>query len=143
NTDGYIAKSILFTDDNFRLYSEGLLALQHPENGLWGFVDSTMKIRIAPKYNDVGPFSEGKAAFKNVNGLWGYIDTEGETVVAARFSLPPSRFSSQRARVQNTEGQFGYIDRAGNIVIQPQYASATNFYKGYALVRVNGQAPIR
>src|SRR5690606_28512278 len=77
NTDGYIAKSILFTDDNFRLYSDGRLALQHPESGLWGFVDSTMRLVIPAKFNDVAPFSEEKAAVRNANGLWGFIDKEG------------------------------------------------------------------
>lgn len=143
NTDGYVAKSILFTDDNFRLYSEGLLALQHPENGLWGFVDSTMHLVIPARYTDVGPFMEGKAAFKNVNGLWGFINTKGETVIAPRFKIAPSGFFAQRARIQSENGQFGYIDRAGNTVIDPQYASATNFYKGYALVRVGDGTPIR
>ena len=142
NTDGYKAKSLLFTDDNFRLYSEGLLALQHPENGLWGFVDSAMRLQIEPQFADVGPFMEGKATFKSINGLWGYIDTQGNVMIEPRFSMQPSGFSSQRARIQGEQGLFGYIDRAGNWIIEPQYASATNFYKGFALVRTNADAPI-
>jgi hypothetical protein len=44
-----------------------------------GLIDSNGKQLIAPKYQDIRPFSEARAAFE-MNGLWGFIDKDGREV---------------------------------------------------------------
>src|SRR5271170_5871761 len=42
----------------------------------WGYVDSTGKVVITPRFDATSSFSERLAAVQ-VNGKWGYIDTSG------------------------------------------------------------------
>lgn len=68
-------------NDAARYYSEGYAAVQ--KDGKWGFVDEAGQCVIPCQYDEVGDFSEGLAAVKDVdhNGKgeqWAYIDTKGE-----------------------------------------------------------------
>ena len=47
------------------------------ENGLNGFIDSTGKVVIMPKFKTIKPFAEGLAAAREPEGDYGFIDSTG------------------------------------------------------------------
>ena len=55
----------------------------------WGFASPQKNIVIAPKYDEVGWFSEGYAAAK-VGSKWGYINKAGKLVIPAKFTVAKS-----------------------------------------------------
>ncbi len=57
----------------------------------WGFVDSTQKRVIKPKYEDAVPFMFGRAAFKR-DGKWGLINLQDEVVLAPKFDSVQGAF---------------------------------------------------
>ncbi|QCX38423.1 WG repeat-containing protein [Aureibaculum algae] len=50
----------------------------------WGFCDSTKKIIIEPKFQDVIPFNKGYAAVKE-NNKWGFIDLDGKETIKPKY----------------------------------------------------------
>lgn len=68
-------------------YSEGLAAVQVPDNGKkWGFIDVTGKMVIPAKFsNEPYPFREGKASVEKRDGTVVMIDKTG-TVISPEFS---------------------------------------------------------
>src|SRR5438309_11671360 len=51
------------------------------QNGRLGYVNSRGQVKIAPQFDQAGPFSDGLAPV-SVGGRAGYIDTEGKIAVA-------------------------------------------------------------
>ncbi len=72
------------------LISTHLSAQQDPilvpykKGALWGYADTTGKILIAPEYNKVEFFSEGKAIVTK-NEKLGFINTKGEVIIPVEF----------------------------------------------------------
>ena len=79
-------------DDIDVVTSDGLIAFK--SNGKWGFVDTTGKVVIEPKYEEAKSFSNGMAAVCK-NNKWGFIDTSGELVVDYQF-IDVDYFNSER-----------------------------------------------
>jgi hypothetical protein len=105
--------------------------------GRYGFMDKMGRLVIDPRYELVGPFSEGLAAAR-LAGNWGFIDRRGDVVIPARFADTaagaPGPFRSGLARVYsripderppNASAmaglQFGYINAKGHYVWPPTY----------------------
>jgi hypothetical protein len=63
--------------------SEGAAAVQFP-GGLWGFVDRDGKQLSDLEWDEVAPFSEGRAAVAFA-GLWGYIDVSGTKIIPYQY----------------------------------------------------------
>jgi hypothetical protein len=124
--------------------------------GKVGFIDSTGKIVISPRFdsaltaNDV-TFSEGLAAVQ-VGNKWGYIDRTGEFVIQPKFDDTPSLFTEGLAQVvikvniiEKTvlkdkltirEETYGFIDRNGNLVESLKFIEEyTRFVDGLAKVK--------
>ncbi len=103
----------------------------------WGFLDQQGKLAIPPIYDEVGFFSEGKAAF-NVGGLWGFIDTSGKEVIRPQFrSAYP--FHDRRARVKPFNLEDCYTDLKGNLIRDDSWIAVGDFSNGLARIR-SGQA---
>jgi len=100
-------------------------------NGLTGFIDSTGRMIIQPRFSTTFPFSEGLAAVE-LAGVWGYIDTTGAMVIQPRFDYA-SAFSEHLAWVIIGDHR-GFIDLTGRIVIPPRFDVATGFVEGRAQV---------
>jgi hypothetical protein len=86
------------------------------EDGRWGFLDSTGRVVLKPRFWNAGAFAEGLAAVRE-GGLYGYIDAQG------RYVLPPAyefatEFVSGRALVWNA-GRPWLIDRNGRALTPP------------------------
>jgi len=107
----------------------------------WGFVDKKGKMKIAPQYDRVMDFTEGRAAVykfikdpitnKIVDALWGYINKNGKTVIDFKYKdIAP--FNESSALVSTDGAKYGYIDLNGKNIIAEKYEEATAFYKGIA-----------
>jgi len=90
-------------------------------DGKWGYIDHSGAIAIAPQFEEVGFFYEGRAAVRQ-NGLWGYVDEIGSVVIQPTFSLA-TRFSSGLAYVRrgapgDTTSASVYINTSGQVVFE-------------------------
>ena len=54
------------------------------ENGYYGYIDTTGRVVIAPRFHAAEIFSGGLAAARE-GGLYGYIDTTGRYVIPPQF----------------------------------------------------------
>ena len=84
----------------------------------YGFIDSTGKTVIEPKYDLTFHFSEGLAAVM-VGGKWGYIDTTGKMVILPMPLMRAEDFHHGLAFVSTKDGKYGYIDKSGKYVWTP------------------------
>ncbi|MHC4200683.1 MAG: WG repeat-containing protein, partial [Planctomycetota bacterium] len=113
-----------------------------------GYIDSTGKVVIEPRFDKGRCFTEGLACV-NIGGLaanmvswgeryrggkWGYVDKTGQIVIRPQFDIAES-FRGGLARVDvggrrvsggvknpsdhYVDGNVGYIDRAGRYVWKP------------------------
>ncbi len=82
---------------------------------LWGYADSTGKIRIEPKYTVVELFSEAGFA-KVANGKqWGLIDKKGNEIVKTQYNYP-TEITSTYTFWSNLEARQSQITDKGKIV---------------------------
>ena len=105
-----------------------------PERGVLTYTEL-----IAPKYENVGTFSEGLAAVKE-NGKWGYIDTEGNTVIPFQYDLAYSfneglaivgtKTTHQEEEYSYDTYMMGFIDHKGKYTpfLMPNYDYSTDTY---------------
>jgi len=131
-------------------YSEGLIGVKDLSTGKWGFVGEDGSWEIVPKYDSVGPFSEGLAGVE-VSDKWGFIDLEGTMVIEPQFfSLGcviyhHCGFSEGFAAVRTndpkrrSERRWGYIGSTGELVISAEYSGAGRFGDGLAPVGFVGK----
>jgi hypothetical protein len=86
------------------------------QNEQWGFLDTTGKVSITPKYkfDEIQPFQEGLAAVKR-EGYWGYINKEGKMVVPAEYDEVTGFFYNGRTGVSRNE-KWGIVDKRGRIL---------------------------
>jgi hypothetical protein len=104
------------------------------QDGKWGYIDSTGKIVVKPRFAWAEEFSEGLAAFENEDGKHGYIDDTGRIVIDPKFDNW-TEFSEGLAAV-SIDFEWGYIDKTGKWAIPPQFAVGRPFSDGLALVAV-------
>lgn len=105
-------------------------------NEAWGYIDSSGRIRIEPRFEDADWFFEGLARV-GVDGRYGFIDQTGRVVIPLTFEPPVGPFAGGYApfRDPNTR-KWGYIDTAGRTAIEPRFDHPARFREGLALVRV-------
>lgn len=97
-----------------------------------GFIDSTGRMIIPPRFDDAFPFTEGRAAVR-LASKWGYIDATGTFVIEPQFDYA-SPFAERLAWVE-IRGRRGFIDSTGRVVIEPRFDVATGFVDGRAQVK--------
>jgi hypothetical protein len=117
-------------------------------DGKWGFIDNTGSIKIEPRFDYAGDFSEGLAAVEivtNDGAKSGYIDSSGAMVIEPRFDYAGD-FSEGLAAVGNKTGldgelggEFGYINTSGVLVIPIERNTASAFSEGLAMFTVMGE----
>ncbi|SFD17177.1 WG containing repeat-containing protein [Chitinophaga sp. CF118] len=102
------------------------------ENNTIGFMDSTGKVIISPKFHSAGDFSEGLAPVR-LDGTYGYIDESGKFVIAPQFDYA-MEFKGGYAIVYNNGHPF-YIDHKGKKAFEHTFIDIFNFEKGRAFVQ--------
>jgi len=140
-------------------FQEGLGEVE--VNGKWGFINSSGRFIIKPKFNQVlSPFKEGialvrtgaiidapKAAdFGRLAGKCQYIDKQGRTIYECPYGNPFSEGLAailvgakwgMLSEVFGKEGKWGVINKKGKMVIPAQYTfEVESFSEGLAVFRV-------
>ena len=86
--------------------------------GLCGAVRRDGSVAVPPRYDWVGPFSDGRAAVR-ASGLYGFVDDHGHEIVPPRYRMVGDyRFGFAQVDV---DGKSGLIDRDGRLAIEPRY----------------------
>lgn len=119
-------------------FEEGFARLEMKVNQKqkYGLLDSTGKVAIPVKYDDVGGFREGRCRV-DLNGKSGFIDKSGKMVIPIKYEHAYN-FSEGLASVK-LNGKCGFINVNGKEVIALQYEDAKYFEEGYAAVKKNGK----
>lgn len=95
------------------------LAMCTFHGGICGAVRRDGTVAIPPRYDWVGPFSDGRAAVR-VGGLYGFVDEDGREVVKPQCRVVGDyKFGFAQVDV---DGKSGLIDREGKMAIAPKYA---------------------
>lgn len=119
--------------DNIGDFSDGAAVVI--KNNKRGIISSSGKILLECLYEDVLPFSEGLAAYKDLDGSWRFIDTEGRIVL----TLDPAYYVSSlcgfkcglcavfKTNEDNYEMKYGYLNKQGREVIECKFSYAGDF----------------
>lgn len=108
---------------------------QIQEGDLWGFMDRSGTVVIAPQFAWVGDFAYGLAPVETTGDSSGYVDARGQTVMEGRFELTWS-FSEGLAPVYR-DGLYGYIDTTGTVAFELECAHAGGFSDGLAPIETS------
>lgn len=111
-------------------------ALVRDDSGKWGYIDTTGKWIIEPRFPEArdypgipaGDFSDGLAWFQVVEMSERYVIDENDDMVRDEEGKPVMEAYPCR--------QVGYINRKGKVVIEPRYEMAHDFGEGLAGVRI-------
>ena len=94
------------------------------EGGFCGAVNRDGTIAVAPEFDWVGDFREGRALVRKA-GLYGYVDTAGRHVVEPQYVLA-GEFWRGFAEV-SVDGKSALIDEDGRQILVPTFARALPF----------------
>lgn len=100
------------------------------KNGTWGYIDSTGKVVIPPKYKIAGYFYEGLAYAAMPGEKMGYINKEGTPIIKGKYAAA-ANFNEGFASVLDDE-DWGLINAKGEMVIEPKFANYLVFNNGLA-----------
>ncbi len=113
---------------------------------LWGYIDETGAVIIAPRFSIAREFSDGLAYVGSVEGLaypeseefHGFIDRHGKVIIKFESNSGGNDFHEGLA-AGSRDRKWGYIDHSGRWVIKPQYSFAGDFSDGLAAVAMDGR----
>lgn len=123
-------------------FSEGLAAVQLPENNKWGFINKEGNLAIEAKFESIGSFNGGMAEaviIESGERKTGFIDKNGDFMIPAQYDAA-REFNGNLASVYNHGvKKWGFINKQGEIVIKYQFDVVENFSEGLAAVKVDGK----
>lgn len=136
-------KDVIFPKfDDAYAYNEGL-AYVRLGNDIQ-FINKKGKTVFHAPYDEVGRLCRDGMIAVRKNGKVGFINNKGKLKIEPQFdnanTLPI--FTEGMAPItlkQDGKELWGFIDKKGKMKIKPQYESASNFYNGYAIVKINGK----
>lgn len=103
------------------------------ENNRFGYIDTTGKVVIPPRYEEATDFVKGLAIVRE-NGLFGYINQYGEYVIAPVYEYA-TEFSEGLAVVCGDTGKPMFINRKGEEVFKTNYATLGEMLGGCSIVK--------
>lgn len=113
-------------------YNNGYFRIYRKNSG-YGYIDTTGKIVVEPKYEKVGSIWDNKSIVRNQHFKWGMIDFKENTILPFEYDFI-GIWRDNLAVVEKNK-KYGYIDKNGDIVIDLQYALALPFEHNLALVK--------
>jgi hypothetical protein len=135
----------------FSVFSSGFCIAQNKifldikVNGKWGFIDTTGKIVIEPKYEWAFAWNnETGVQVIKLSGKYYLLDTLGNFInkepfdEVGDFSRPYLKVSEPKINVQKN-GKWGFVDTKGNEVIPFVFDAASSFRDGIAKVEKNNE----
>jgi hypothetical protein len=114
--------------------SEGFFGIRLDNK--YGFIDHNDKLRIANRYDGIGPFKNGLAAVK-IRGGWGFVD-KAENLVIQPWYQTVGDFSTQYATASKN-GKMGIIDMEGRVIIAFEFDEIIHLPNGRYLILKEGQ----
>lgn len=109
------------SDDPALLLAGGFL-LPFNSDSLWGFMDTTGRVVIAPSFDLASCFTAGLSKVV-VKSKVGFVNARGEEVVKPYFDF--CKDFDQGFAVVSEGGYYGLIDRRGNTVVPVSYDSVS------------------
>lgn len=109
-------------------------------DGKWGFVDKTGREIIPPKYDSVGPFSEGLAVVRmgtSTNSKAGFVDKTGREVIPLKYESAGD--FSEGLALTKVNGKQVFIDKSERQIISLNYENMDSFSEGLAPAKSNGK----
>ncbi|QOI45152.1 WG repeat-containing protein (plasmid) [Leptospira interrogans serovar Canicola] len=119
-------------------FSEGLALVGN--GSLVGYMNTTGKVVIEPKFSNIGDFSEGLALAETANGEKGFIDKTGKFKIQFKDLYAARSFSNGLAYVRfDDKGgeKRGFINKAGDLFLdltKSNYDVIGDFSEGLAVV---------
>lgn len=105
------------------------------KNEKWGYIDTSGKVIIKPKFDEAEHFDKyGMALVRHDNG-WGYINKTGDFAIKESFESAVDFYNDELAPVKKN-GLWGYINRRGEMIIEPKFDDANAFHHDSGLARV-------
>jgi hypothetical protein len=101
-----------------------------------GFVNSSGKWVIEPKFDEVGNFHERLASFRN-SSKWGLVGMDGNIISGPKWD-EIKNFSSGIA-IAKDNSQFFLLEKTGSNVNQEGFDKICRLKEGYFLVEKNGK----
>jgi hypothetical protein len=123
--------------DSIWFFVEGMSIVKVGDK--FGYIDTTGKAVINPKYGWACDFKEGMVRVcmnSSQIGEWGFIDKTGREITAFNY-YEANNFNEGYAAVNigNREsGKWGFIDKEGNTVVDCKYSYARSYKEGMAAV---------
>lgn len=110
------------------------------KGGKWGVINKNGKSVHECEYESISGFDSGVAyAEKNNNSFYLYSTGKSTQLPNTKYIYFP--FSDGLARIQNVKtGEWGYTDPKGIIAIEAEFASASDFKNGHAVVTSKGKS---
>ncbi len=134
----------VFTEDGIAMVFKGARnSYGNPEQGLYGFVDTSGQWISELQWTNAHGFSQGFAGVQK-DGKWGYIDTHGEVAIELQFDYARPFGACGRAVIFQgslgedgypNEGVYGLLDQEGRVVCEPQWDEINSFSQGLAAVK--------
>ncbi|MBS1904533.1 MAG: WG repeat-containing protein [Bacteroidetes bacterium] len=105
-------------------------------HGKIGFIDTTGKVVIEPRFANVGAFHEGLAPARE-GGLFGYIDQTGKFVIAPIYDFATE--FHEGFGITYVDGKPSYIAHDGQRPFECSFEWLNPFEHGRAIVRTTGK----
>jgi hypothetical protein len=102
------------------------------ENGQHGFIDSSGKIVISQRFENVIEFSEGLCAVR-INGRYGFIDTKGTVRIPPTYDY--ATIFSEGLALVFIDGKPLFIDKQGKVAFASNYKTMSHFVEGRSQVQ--------
>lgn len=102
------------------------------ENGLYGFIDSSGKVRIKPQFENYGDFNEGLAPVRK-DGRYGYINTQGNFVIQPIYDYANPFLCG--AAVVMVKGVSKHIDKQGRDLYKSGFTSVADYHDNIAVAK--------
>lgn len=107
--------------------TDGLVRFR--QQGLWGCCDPQGCTAIAPRYDGMRPFAQGRAAVREGAG-WHWIDPQGRRVDSETFAELFGLDGEGFARARHPGGRAGFVDGEGRWRIAPRWSQVLPFGPG-------------
>lgn len=96
-----------------------------------GFIDSTGRVVIQPRFRAANNFSEGLCAVR-IDGLYGFIDGTGKTVIPLQYDY--ATYFKEDLAIVYKNGKAFFIDKDGNKAFNFSFEGASAFEGGRSFV---------
>jgi hypothetical protein len=100
----------------------------------WGYVDTTGRVLVPPRYKRAFPFKNGLAVVRASDDLYYLINRLGKPVTKGFSYIKHG--STTGVYAVKTDGKWGYVDSKGKPLIPPRFDRASNFGETSGTARV-------